>query len=258
MQKKIISAVSGIATLVMTGCAQVPVEGPAHDPAESFNREMYTFNDTVDQAVLGPIARGYSSVTPAPVRKGVTNFFDNIGYLDTVLNDFLQGKVTQGFSDTGRFLINSTVGIVGIFDVATPIGLEKNDEDLGQTFAVWGANEGAYLMLPGYGPSTVRDAPQYLTKYALDPLTYVEGGVTWPLTVLNIINTRANLESTLKLIRETSIDPYLSLQNGYRQRRTNLIYDGNPPEIDIMDDMDDEFFEEEEDLFEDEASEDSE
>ena len=160
MRKRIISA--GLC-IILSGCAQVPQEGPAHDPIESFNREMYIFNDTVDQAVLGPIARGYSDVTPAPVRRSVTNFFDNLGYLDTVLNDFLQGKVTRGFADTGRFLVNSTVGIVGIFDVATPMGLPKNDEDLGQTLAVWGANEGAYLMLPGYGPSTVRDAPQYIT-----------------------------------------------------------------------------------------------
>lgn len=231
------------------GCTHVPVGEEAHDPYEDTNRSIYSFNDALDKNILHPAAKGYAYITPNPVRNCVTNFFDNLGYLNTIANDLLQGKFEQCLADSGRFLINSTIGIAGVFDVATPMGLEKNEEDLGQTFAKWGSGEGPYLSIPVLGPSTARDAPDLVTKRMLNPATYVQASISWPLAILDIINWRANMESSIKVVDE-SPDPYLAMREFYRQNRIKLIYDGDPPIPDMMDDMED--FDEDEDLFEDE------
>lgn len=228
--------------LTLTGCAQVPVEGPAYDPAESLNRQIYDVNMALDRAVLGPLARGYSSITPRPIQRSIGNFFTNISYLDTMLHALLQGKFSQGVDDFFRFFVNSTVGIGGIFDVAGASGMQLNDEDFGQTLAVWGADEGAYVMMPIMGPDNVRDLSRYATTQWTDLTHLMAPQFFWPLKALSGIHKRASLESSLKLVQDTSPDPYMTIRESVRQQRVSRIYDGNPPEPDFWDD----FFEEEE------------
>lgn len=210
----------------LSGCAAHYAD---HDPLEPMNRVFYKFNDTLDKHVLEPVAVKYKEYTPSPVRTGVTNFFNNLGYLNTVANDFLQGKIEQGFGDTGRFVVNSSVGVLGLFDVATKWGLPKHEEDLGQTFGVWGMPEIAYLVIPLNGPSSVRDAPNLVTSSYLNPLFYASTIVAFPLGALQVINMRANLLQATKVRDEAAIDPYVFTRAAYEQRRRYEIYDGNPP-----------------------------
>src|SRR5690606_5704408 len=135
------------------------------DPLEPANRAFFTFNETLDQYLIRPVAETYVEVAPRPMRTAVTNFFNNLTYLNVILNSFLQGKFYQGVNDTARFVINSTLGVGGLFDVATDAGLPAHQEDFGQTLAVWGASQGAYLYLPVRGPNSVRDAPDLATSY---------------------------------------------------------------------------------------------
>ncbi len=235
-----------IILILTSGCTHIPPGESAHDPYEETNRSIYAFNDALDKTIVAPAAECYVAIMPSRVRMCVTNFFDNLFYPNTVLNDFLQGKIKQGVADTSRLLINSTFGILGIFDPATEMGLEIHDEDFGQTLAVWGSGEGSYLMLPVLGPQTIRDTPDYITGYFTDPLSYVEMAVYLPVKIIDIINWRANMLESSKLMDETSIDRYLSLREFYRQNRINQIHDGNPPEVDIFDD--DDWLDEEEDL----------
>jgi phospholipid-binding lipoprotein MlaA len=223
--------------VLLTGCASTQSTDPS-DPYESMNRSFYGFNDALDRHFFKPVAQGYVDVTPDPVRTGVTNFFDNVGYLDTMANDLLQGKAGQFLQDTGRFIINSTLGIGGLFDPATSMGLKEHDEDLGQTFGVWGAGEGAYLTLPLFGPSSFRDAPGLATAMLLNPLTYLNPVVTFPLQFVNAVNTRANYLEATRIRDEAALDPYIFVREAYRQQREFKIYDGNPPGDDF-----DEYFE---------------
>ncbi len=223
-----------LAATLLAGCASTPpVKGSdPSDPYENTNRKIYNFNDTIDRKVFTPVARGYVQVTPDPVRAGVTKFFDNVGYLNVITNDFLQGKVTQGASDTGRFLVNSTVGVGGLFDPATKIGMPAHDEDLGQTFGIWGMGEGAYLMVPFLGPSSYRDLPDAATSIALNPMTWlggVGGIITWPLGALHAVNARANMLAASNIRDQAAVDPYTFVREAYRQQRQYKIYDGNPP-----------------------------
>jgi phospholipid-binding lipoprotein MlaA len=146
-----------------------------------------------------------------------------------IFNDLLQGKFKQGVSDIGRVTVNTTLGIGGLLDLATPMGMSKHDEDLGQTFGTWGAGEGRYAVLPFAGPSSVRDAPDLLTSTLLNPLTYIGGFVLLPVGALGVINTRANLLDATRIRDEAALDPYTFVREAYRQRRTSLIYDGDPP-----------------------------
>jgi phospholipid-binding lipoprotein MlaA len=222
-----------ISALLLAGCASTPKEGDAQagnpDPIEPVNRGFYAFNEGLDRALIKPLATGYSKITPAPVRTVVTNFFDNLSYLNVILNSFLQGKVGDGMSDLGRFIVNSTLGIGGLFDVATDMGLERHNEDLGQTLAVWGFGEGAYVYLPVRGPNTVRDLPNQASSLLLNPLTYISGTVLAPITALGIINARANLLDETNIRDEAALDGYSFTREAYLQRRQYLIYDGNPP-----------------------------
>lgn len=211
---------------MLSGCATNPSDD---DPLEPMNRAFYTFNDTLDKHVLEPVAVRYKEYTPKPVRTGVTNFFNNLGYLNTVANDFLQGKINQGLADAGRFALNSSFGVFGLFDVATKWGVPKHEEDLGQTFGVWGMPEIAYLVIPLNGPSSVRDAPNLVTSSYLNPLFYASTVVAFPLGALQVINTRANLLEATKVRDEAAIDPYVFTRAAYEQKRRYEIYDGNPP-----------------------------
>lgn len=215
---------------LLSACA---TEQNHYDPIEPVNRVTDNVNDKIDRVTLKPLAEGYNYVLPKPMRHAVTNFFDNATYLNTVLNDFLQGKGGQGFSDLGRFLVNTTLGVGGLVDVATSMGLEHHYEDFGQTLAVWGMNEGAYIVYPILGPNSVRKTPDLLTSTATDPLFWaslvVAPYVTVPLTALKYIDKRANLLEASDMRDELAMDRYAFTRDAYRQNREYEIYDGNPP-----------------------------
>lgn len=225
-----------------SGCATTQNKDAVenNDKLEPVNRVSFDLNETLDQYLLKPIAEPYAKYTPASYRAGITNFFDNLTYLNVVLNSFLQGKFEQGMSDASRFLLNSTFGLAGLMDVATGVGLEKHNEDLGQTLAVWGVGQGSYLYIPLQGPNTVRNVPDIATSTLLNPLTYITSTILFPVSAINIINTRANLLEATNIRDEAAIEPYTFTREAYLQQRENLIYDGNPPVEgydDIFDDV---------------------
>jgi phospholipid-binding lipoprotein MlaA len=214
-----------------SGCASTPGRTTNEDRWEGFNRGVYKFNDTVDRATLKPVAKAYKKVTPRWVRTGVGNVFSNLSYPATVMNQFLQGKPKLGLQDAGRFLVNSTLGVAGLVDVATKIGLQANDEDFGQTLAVWGVNSGPYLTLPLVGPSTLRDAPSRAFDYFLGPLTYIDSipwEFEWGMRGLDLVHTRSELLSLDPTLQST-FDPYAFMRDAFIQQREYVIFDGNPP-----------------------------
>jgi phospholipid-binding lipoprotein MlaA len=221
---------------LLGGCASVPGPPDERDPFESYNRAMYAFNDSVDNAVLRPVAQTYQDYMPDIAQTGISNFFDNIGDLTNMVNNLLQFKIENAVSDFGRILWNSTVGIFGLIDVATHMGLQKHDEDFGQTLAVWGVPDGPYLVLPLLGPSTIRDTVGLVGDIYVDPLFAIEeeGNVYWGLVILRFIDTRADLLSASRVLEEAAIDPYIFVRDAYLQHRRNLIYDGNPPQDETM------------------------
>jgi phospholipid-binding lipoprotein MlaA len=213
------------------------------DPYESINRSFYSFNNSIDQHIMRPAASTYISITPELLRIGITNFFNNVSYLNVFVNSSLQGKLDQSLSDIFRFIFNSTLGVGGLIDVATYMGLETHEEDLGQTLAVWGSGQGAYLNLPAFGPNTVRNVPDYVSDYFLNPINYLATIVSLPVSALNLINSRANLLNASNFIDSAAIDPYSFTREAYLQIRRSLIYDGNPP-AESFDDIFDLEFEE--------------
>lgn len=239
------AALALILLSLLAGCAKPP-PGQAYDPLEKGNRAFYAFNDVLDRILLKPLSTGYIKITPRPIRASVSNFFENIGYANTILNDFLQGKGGQGFRDLTRMLVNTTLGIGGLFDVASNMGLEKHEEDLGQTLGVWGAPSGAYLVYPVIGPSTVRDTPDLAAKTFTSGLywmaQYVSSTIMWPIYILGIIDQRSRAENAIRFVNEMALDPYLFTREGWLQHREYLIYDGNPPAPELGDEFD---FEEE-------------
>ena len=220
-----------LAAALLTGCAGTgTIDGEINpDPYEDTNRSIYRFNDYLDRNIMTPIAENYVKATPEPVRNSITNFFDNLEYLNVVLHSFLQGKLGQGFSDLTRFTVNSTVGVGGLLDAATDMGLEEHDEDLGQTLAAWGVDQGAYLYLPFLGPYTARNSPDLASSYFSNPLSYISTIYLFPVAFLNLVNKRANLLEASEFVNEASIDPYLFTREAYLQQRRYLIHDGNPP-----------------------------
>ena len=227
-----------LAVASFTGCATQPYGESEPDPIEPVNRIMYGLTDLADRTLLEPMADLYLLATPDPVHQGISNFFDNIGYLDVIINDFLQGKVEQGASDIGRFAVNSTIGLLGVLDVATPMGMNKHDEDLGQTLGVWGFGEGPYLFVPLYGPNNLRDVGNIPMGMFTNPLYYSESGLAGPLVALSFINRRARLKSASKVRDQVALDPYIFTREAYRQNRMYKIHDGNPPELTLDDALD--------------------
>jgi phospholipid-binding lipoprotein MlaA len=194
------------------------------DPWEGLNRSIFAFNDTADKYVLKPIAKGYQWVTPDPVEEGVSNVFSNLWSLTTIVNDLLQLKFGQAAEDTGRFLVNSTVGLLGIFDVATPMGLEGSNEDFGQTLGYWGVNSGPYVVVPLFGPYTVRDGFGRLVDGNTDPVAYIDDVPTRNQTFgVRVVSDRAGLLEAEKLITG---DRYTFIRDAYLQRRDALVNDG--------------------------------
>ena len=213
--------------LLTAGCATTR-DNP--DPWEGLNRKTYAFNDALDRAVMKPLAQGYQKVTPGFMQEGVNNFFDNIEDVATSLNNFLQGKPRQGLSDAGRFLANTVLGVFGLWDVATPMGLEKHYEDFGQTLGVWGVSSGPYLVLPLLGPSSARDGPARL----VDPAWYYSDAINperlyWGLWGFEKVRTRANLLKAESVLDEAALDKYSFIRDAWLQRRRSQVFDGNPP-----------------------------
>ena len=220
----------GLALLMLLGgCAST---NNPRDPLEPMNRAIYKINDGLDKVVLKPVATVYKTVIPQFARTGVTNFFNNLYDVLTALNNLLQGKVGDAASDVGRIAINSTVGLAGFIDVATEVGLEKHKEDFGQTLGRWGINSGPYLQIPFFGPSTFRDGIGSMVDFKLDPIRLIwrnhiaTRNSVWGLYVINL---RANLLDSTKILDEAALDPYEFQRDAYLQRRRNLVYDGNPP-----------------------------
>lgn len=214
----------------LPGCATTGSLEEYNDPFEKYNRAVFKFNDGFDKVLLKPVARGYRKVLPSPVRRSVGNFFRNLLEPTTIINDILQGKFEQAVTDSLRLLYNTSFGLLGIFDVATAIGIERHQEDFGQTFAVWGFKPGPYLMLPFLGPSNVRDGIGLLPYYfATDPRFYnSDSTVNLALIGINAVDSRAQLLTGSKLL-ELQLDPYAFLRETYNQRRIDLIFDGDPP-----------------------------
>ena len=201
-----------------------------NDPYERFNRSMFKFNDTLDRAILKPVATGYKKITPRPIRAGVRNFFNNLFEPTTIVNDILQGKLELTIRDTIRFLTNSIFGILGFIDVAKEMGLQPHKEDFGQTFAKWGIPDGPYLVLPFFGPRNVRDSVGLIPYFVYtDPrVNLAEGEIYWGIIAIDVVSDRAELLAASNVL-DMQLDPYLFVRESYRQLRRNQIYDGNPP-----------------------------
>jgi phospholipid-binding lipoprotein MlaA len=225
---------------LMAGCVLAIVcmgsalaEGNPRDPYEGFNRAMFTVNEAVDTYAAKPVAQVYDKAVPLPVKAGVGNFFGNVSDLWIGANSALQGKFGDAGIDLARLLINSTVGIFGLFDVASELGLEKHDEDFGQTIAVWGAGDGGYLFWPILGPRTVRDTVGWGVDSYIDPVWRIR-----PIpprnvaVVLRFVDIRASLLPSDKVVEEAALDKYAYIRDAYLQRRRNQIFDGRPPRLD--------------------------
>lgn len=222
-----------LAVALLAGCSIAKPR--TDDPHEQFNRKVYAFNDSLDQAIIRPVAVGYRKVTNPPVRRAVSDFFTNIKMPITVANDLLQARPLQAARSTGRFLVNLTLGVGGFFDPASQLGLPLEDNDFGITLARWGVPEGDFLMLPLVGPTTVRDVWRLpVDSYFFDPLSYFSRnhdfhyGQYYIPQVLYLVTIRSraiDAESFLK----SAYDPYVFLRDAYRQQRIYRIYDGNPP-----------------------------
>jgi phospholipid-binding lipoprotein MlaA len=205
------------------------------------NRPLYGAHTAIDNVTMKPLAKGYRKIMPGPVRKGVSNFFRNLTTPRSMVNNFLQGKPRQGFSEFGRFLFNSTLGIGGLIDIASMGGMEEYREDFGQTAAVWGIPNGPYVMIPILGPQTLRDAILLPVDIIVDPLyQYENSSVRDKLYLVRLIDLRYRLLTADRFL-EDSKDPYVTMRESYLQNREYEIYDGDPPEDD---DFFDEFLEE--------------
>jgi phospholipid-binding lipoprotein MlaA len=212
------------------GCATTSEYRNPSDPWEPFNRVVFQFNDDFDTAFLKPVAKGYQAITPAPVDRGITNFFENLADVRNTVNNALQFKMTRAATSLGRVVVNSTVGVLGFVDVASNMNLPKYNEDFGQTLGAWGVDSGPFVVLPLLGPSTARDTVGLVGDWYTDPLTYVnDGGVAWGLKGLRIIDRRADLLAASKVLEQAALDPYSFVRDAYLQRRRSDIHDGNPP-----------------------------
>jgi len=221
-------AVLGLMLAAASGCATTATD--PRDPFEGFNRAMYGFNEGFDKAIAKPVSTAYRDYLPAPLRDRVRNFFSNLGDLFIGFNDLLQGKPEDTMTDWARFVFNSTFGLLGIHDIASEMGLEKRDEDFGQTFGRWGVDSGPYLVLPFLGPSTVRDATGLVFDIGTDPVSnYPAVRERNSAIAVRFTGQRADLLDASSILEQAALDKYVFLRDAYLQRRRSLIYDGNPP-----------------------------
>lgn len=220
------------AFVLATGCAVIPPDSGTSpiDPLETYNRHVFEFNEGADRYILRPLAEGYTSVVPEPVRSCVGNIFGNLADVGNALNNLLQAKPADAASDLCRVAINSTIGVLGCFDVARKMGLAKSTEDFGQTFGRWGVGPGPYFVLPLLGPSTIRDTFGRAADVYADPVRYVDDDTAQIAgQSLRVVDTRAQLLQAGKLLEGAALDKYRFVRDAYLQRRRNLVYDGNPP-----------------------------
>jgi phospholipid-binding lipoprotein MlaA len=220
-----------VLALLLAGAAGCATTGAdSRDPHEGFNRAMYSFNDGFDTAIGKPVATAYRDALPAPVRGWVRNFFANIADLWIGANNLLQGKPADTVTDWARFAFNSTFGLFGLNDVASDMGLEKHDEDFGQTFGRWGMDDGAYIVWPILGSSSVRDSLGLILDIAVDPvLQHKPVRVRNAMTITRATGKRADLLDASRILEEAALDKYVFQRDAYLQRRRNQVYDGNPP-----------------------------
>jgi phospholipid-binding lipoprotein MlaA len=216
---------------LLPACASLPPgERDPRDPMERFNRSVYRFNDTLDRNVARPVAKAYVKVTPAPVRSGVSNFFRNLNSTTVIANNLLQAKPKAFFTETARLVVNTTIGIGGLFDPASQLGIPAGDEDFGQTLGRWGVRSGPYVVLPLLGPSTVRDTVGFVGDQFTDPKYYLVNDL-WlnaGLSVLSLVDSRAGLLGTDEVLA-SSFDPYVFMRNAFLERREFQVQDGTPP-----------------------------
>lgn len=218
-------------TALLQGCATR--QNP--DPLEPMNRKVFSFNQALDDNVLKPVATGYKAVTPQPVRTAISNFGGNFKDLWSALNLFLQGQPGDGATQIMRVSVNTTFGLAGLIDIATPMRLERQSEDFGQTLGVWGVKPGAYIVWPFLGPSTLRDSVSIPGDMYFSPRLVLDDETANAVSILQVINARAGVLDVTNLLGEVALDPYSFVRDAYLQRRQNQIYNGEPPEEDEED-----------------------
>ncbi|KAF1031296.1 MAG: putative phospholipid-binding lipoprotein MlaA [Burkholderia lata] len=223
MNKVRIIAATVAASAVLSGCATGPNRNP-NDPLEPMNRAMYKFNDTVDSNIAQPIAKGYQKVTPTPVRTAISNFFSNLGDLGNIANNLLQLRITDATEDLMRVAMNSVFGVAGLIDIATPAGLPKHHQDFGLTMARWGVPSGPYLVLPVFGPSTIRDGVGRAVDVRFNLLNYIEPAARNPMYIAQFISARSDLLGATDLLKQAALDPYSFVRDAYLQQRKSLTY----------------------------------
>lgn len=236
LKQTVLKKIMMLSIILMTGCATTAQNERVAkiDPFEPMNRAVFTFNEKADDYVIKPLAEAYKFVLPEFVRTGVTNFFSNINDVLIAANNLLQGKPKDAASDIGRFLINSTIGVLGLFDVATDMGLDKNREDFGQTLGVWGISDGPYVVLPFFGASNIRDTVGLVVDIETDFMintNKLNSDEKIAVNALRVINRRADLLDAGQLLEDAAFDKYSFVRDGYLQRRRSQIYDGNPPPL---------------------------
>lgn len=222
--KKVLSV--AMVSLLLSGCATANHPYDPSDPYQNFNRPVYKFNEHVDTYILKPVATVYDKIMPWPAKDGVTNFFSNLNEIPTVFNDLLQGNFYQATSDTWRLLINTTLGIGGLFDVASHMDLPKNNEDFGLTLAKWGYTNSNYLVLPFLGPSTVRDTLGLPVNYVTSIYPYIDTNTSTALYATDVVNRRSNLLPYDRVWKQ-AFDPYVFVRDAYLQHRNKQIRQNN-------------------------------
>ncbi|HUS12367.1 MAG TPA: VacJ family lipoprotein [Pyrinomonadaceae bacterium] len=216
--------------MLLLACGCATTGGDARDPFEGFNRSMYGFNQAVDQAVLKPVAQAYKQGLPEIVQTGVRNFFSNLADVFISVNNLLQGKVIEAANDGMRFAVNTTIGGLGLLDWASEMGLEKHNEDFGQTFGRWGVGDGPYIVWPVFGSSTARDSVGGVFDIAVDPVSnHKPVAARNAMNLVRLVGKRADLLDASRLLEEAALDKYVFERDAYLQRRRNLVFDGNPP-----------------------------
>lgn len=228
LQRLVMAAVVAL----VAGCASVPgaAPPPKEDPWENFNRKVFSFNESVDEAVLKPVATAYVKVVPELVRKGVSNVLGNIGDVWSAANHLLQGKIHTGLDMGMRVLTNTVFGLGGLLDPATEFGLVRRSEDFGQTLGRWGVGPGPYLVLPLLGPSTARDGTALLLDRQASPSALgTTDAASYSITAIEVINLRANLLGATRLLNDVALDKYSFLRQAYLARRLDVVHDGAPP-----------------------------
>jgi phospholipid-binding lipoprotein MlaA len=227
--KRSLAACVAIVLLALQGCATVK-SADARDPWESMNRSIYNFNDAVDTVAIKPVTQAYVNVVPSFVRTGLHNVVSNLGDVWSMANSAMQLKGQHAVESFMRVAVNTVFGLGGVLDIATEMRLERHKEDFGQTLGYWGVKPGPYVVLPILGPSTLRDGLTFPVDYQGDASRRFSDQATRnSLTVVRVVDTRANLLKTVDTVKEASLDPYSFVRDAYLQKRENDVYDGNPP-----------------------------